>query len=369
MKNNESENFDQQHFNHKDFDKSATANACMEIENNFQLVESINRARRIDGTISAPAMEDIYNQAQRSGMVFAAEWALGEVNMACLADYFNHEVEATPVPNVILDSLQTAIVNGNTLKLTSQLSRVDYVSTNKVIEALGGTWNKKQACHVFKDKDAEEVIANFLETGKLDQALRPPKSGYFPTPRMLAENLVASANITAESIVLEPEGGTGNIASVIAEVVPKNQITCYEIQPQHCDTLRKLGFIAHQADFLSVEPVRLYTAVIMNPPFEKQADIDHVLHAYKFLKPGGTLSAIMSYGTVFRSNSKTVSFRRFLEQHDAEIVEIDPGAFKESGTMVKTIQISLRVPIVAAASHQIKVEPKQVKEQFSLEFA
>lgn len=75
-----------------------------------------------------------------------------------------------------------------------------------------------------------------------------------------------------------------------------------------------------------------------------QADIDYVLHAYKFLKPGGRLVSIMSSSVTFRENRKTVEFRELLNAcgtfgHNPE------GSFKESGTMVNTIIVVMNKPL------------------------
>ncbi len=75
-----------------------------------------------------------------------------------------------------------------------------------------------------------------------------------------------------------------------------------------------------------------------------QADIDHVLHAYKFLKPGGRLVSIMASGVIFRENRKTVEFRKLLNA--CGTFEHNPvGSFKESGTMVNTVIIVMDKPL------------------------
>ena len=74
----------------------------------------------------------------------------------------------------------------------------------------------------------------------------------------------------------------------------------------------------------------------MNPPFSRQADIHHVNHAIKFLKPGGVLVSVMSAGVTFRTNRLTDDFRRMVIAHNGQIGALPAGAFKESGTMVNT---------------------------------
>jgi type I restriction-modification system DNA methylase subunit len=78
----------------------------------------------------------------------------------------------------------------------------------------------------------------------------------------------------------------------------------------------------------------------MNPPFAKQADIAHVTHAAKFLKPGGRLVSVMSASVTFRTDAKTEAFRGFINSKGAAHEKLAGGAFKESGTMVNAVIVS-----------------------------
>lgn len=51
----------------------------------------------------------------------------------------------------------------------------------------------------------------------------------------------------------------------------------------------------------------------MNPPFADSQDIEHITHAFKFLKTGGVLVAIACEGPFFRQDKKSTFFREFLE--------------------------------------------------------
>ena len=88
------------------------------------------------------------------------------------------------------------------------------------------------------------------------------------------------------------------------------------------------------ADFLELKPELAYEfeRVVMNPPFTRQQDIDHIYHAFKFLGKAGVLVSLLSPSPFFRTNKKSVEFRAWLEKHKAEIVDVPAGAFKESGT-------------------------------------
>lgn len=75
----------------------------------------------------------------------------------------------------------------------------------------------------------------------------------------------------------------------------------------------------------------------MNPPFSRQADIKHVSHALKFLKPNGRLVSVMASSMTFRSNKLTTEFRELIDLRNGWIEKLPEGAFKSSGTMVNTV--------------------------------
>ena len=92
-------------------------------------------------------------------------------------------------------------------------------------------------------------------------------------------------------------------------------------------------------DFLRVQPAANYDRVVMNPPFDRERDIDHVMHALKFLKPDGCLIAIMSAGTEFRETRKSVAFRELMDKMGAKWRDLPPGSFASVGTNCNTIML------------------------------
>src|SRR3546814_3629081 len=66
-------------------------------------------------------------------------------------------------------------------------------------------------------------------------------------------------------------------------------------------------------------PVFSVDAVVMNPPFEKGQDVAHVLHAWRSLKTGGTLVAIMGAGVTFRQGKPYAPFRDWLRSEEANV--------------------------------------------------
>ena len=245
---------------------------------------------------------------------------------------------AKQIDEKTLAILSRVTVTGDTIFLTcGQLDRKQYQSINEVLENMGGKWNRKAKGHVF-DGDPNEPLEQVLLTGEIT----PPQNyGYFPTPPELAKHLIDLAWITPGMTVLEPSAGQGGIADHIPKDCP---LDCIELLPNNAAVLESKGYRVHQGCFLDVEAKGLYNRVVMNPPFARQIDIDHVLHAWDCVAPGGRLVSIMASSVAFRENKKTVDFRDLLNKHGR--LETNPvGSFKSSGTMVNTVTVIMDKPL------------------------
>lgn len=240
-------------------------------------------------------------------------------------------MRVSPDVIAVLDNCTT---DGPALTLPGQLDRKDYVAVNKVIEEAGGKWNRKARAHLF-DGDAGEVIDQVILAGEVTAAHKV--LGYFSTPPAVVDRLVELAELDPDMLVLEPSAGTGAIVEAVAPLV--SAVVACEIDPGRAATLRRQGITCfHEGDFLAVAPGALrYDRVVMNPPFAKQADIDHVLHALGFLKPGGLLVSVMSAGVTFRQNHKADDFRQLVKDRRGFFEDLPADAFKVSGTGVGTV--------------------------------
>lgn len=243
------------------------------------------------------------------------------------------------VDNFTLGVLSTASVDGDTIILNcGQLDRKQYLDVNKVLEAMGGKWNRKAKGHVFSENPSDKLEAIIL-TGEYN---KPADYGYFPTPMDLADKMITLAELSPDMVVLEPSAGRGAIAERVARIVGYDNVHCFELLTDNCEALHEYGFRNVECcDFLSVEVKPLYDRVIMNPPFSKQQDIDHVTHALKCVKPGGGLVSIMASGVTFRQNRKTLDFLSLIE--GSEIIPNPPESFKLSGTLVNTVTVVVDV--------------------------
>ena len=161
--------------------------------------------------------------------------------------------------------------------------------------------------------------------------------GYFPTPRDVVSTMVHYAQIETGHKILEPSAGSGAILDELDEWGPEDlAIVALEINPTLCEILQKKGYDARPTDFFEIYQFAEFDRILMNPPFEKQADIAHVFHAFDHLKPGGRLVSIMSPSPFFRTDKRSLEFQAFIEERGAEVIDLPDGSFKESGTGVST---------------------------------
>lgn len=255
---------------------------------------------------------------------------------------------AIKIAESVLAVLSAATFDGPRLMLPGQLDRADYVAVNKVLEANGGKWNRAAKAHVFPGESAEEAVEQAIATGEFRRVKQD--LGQFDTPASLADRVVEMAQIKPIMSVFEPSCGIGNLIAAIVEkganviaiefdgnraAVAKGRFAhLYHADVENPD--QPVVAIAHD-EFMSCTPTVFHDRVVMNPPFAPgQADIDHVMHATRFLKPDGRLVSVMSAGIMFRSNAKTIAFRDFVDSRGGSIDRLPEGSFEASGTGVNT---------------------------------
>ena len=140
--------------------------------------------------------------------------------------------------------------------------------------------------------------------------------GFFETPEAVAYQAFEHlGSFSSGASVLEPSAGRGALARIARE--KGASVTCVEIQHGNCAELRQQGFDVREGDFLQmgVEMLGQFDLIVMNPPFDRGRDCDHVRHALQFLKPGGALVSVMSARTEYAEDRRTASFRTHLEKN------------------------------------------------------
>jgi len=246
--------------------------------------------------------------------------------------------------------LRQSKTDDNKLYLPGTLDRKMYLEIDAALKAAGGKWNTKAKVHLF-DGPAGVAVIDMLSTGEYLNAQKDLE--FYETPDEVADYLVRLADIEGHGPlqILEPSAGKGALIRAIRRAKFGNQhtISACEINPQCIPALRELGVFAWIDSWQNVTPTVMYDRVIMNPPFSKNQDIDHVMRAWQFLKPGGILVAIMSTHMMFSETKKNVEFREFLNKHSTIMnptwFVLPEGSFKSSGTMANTCIIKVQKPV------------------------
>ncbi len=228
----------------------------------------------------------------------------------------------------------------------TQLDRKVYQEVAKQLQLIGGKWKGgKVQAFVFEQEPAE-LLAEFCNNGEGRNLKK--EFQFFATPEPLVRRILMMADIKEGHLCLEPSAGDGAILNILRGRVNKRIHYC-EIMNLNRMKIAEIHFPygaeCVQEDFLQLDPAdRLYDRIIMNPPFAKNQDIEHVLHAFECLKPGGRIVAIMSKHWRYSDNKKEVNFRNWLFDMKAEIHDLDGGEFKESGTMIAACIVVIDKP-------------------------
>jgi predicted RNA methylase len=227
------------------------------------------------------------------------------------------------IDNETANVLINSNVEENLLYLPpEQLERNLYLKVNKVLEAIGGKWNRKLKSHVFEE-NPETKLENIILTGEYTNAKQEYQ--FFETPENIALQLIKLADIQENETILEPSAGKGAIAKHI-------KCDCIELNKENRKHLTENGFNLIWDNFLTFD--KKYDVIIANPPFTKQQDIDHVNHMIELANK--KVISVMSNSVLFRTNKKTVEFRNLVESLNGEFMELPEKSFAKSKTNVNT---------------------------------
>jgi SAM-dependent methyltransferase len=149
------------------------------------------------------------------------------------------------------------------------------------------------------------------------------------------------AKIESNHMVLQPSRGKGDIVGAVKDKYPDIHVHAIERNLSLADVLSAKGHAVEFGDCLDHRDQ--YDRVVMNPPFEDGADIVHVQHAYSLLRPGGRLVTVVSERPFFRVDNKSVAFRDWLEELDAEVERLSDDAFTGADAFRET---SVRIRLV-----------------------
>jgi hypothetical protein len=220
----------------------------------------------------------------------------------------------------------------------------DWNSLKEVMETLGARYatggkgrggTRRKGAFTFPDGvDAEETLWLARERGEI---LDPTLVGAFFSPEVVADRVAGKLQFEPAMRIIEPSAGTGSIVKAIRRVSLTAIIECVELLDVHRAELRAMGLSIIGADFLATQPEdhEPFDAAAMNPPFNGGAECHHVLHAARFVRPGGQLVSVVSRGVIFRKDAPYSDLAAWLKTH-GQIEELPDGSFADSGTWIRT---------------------------------
>lgn len=247
--------------------------------------------------------------------------------------------------------LKDCTVHGNVIKLPpGQLDRKLYMDVNKALTGIGGKWNRKHEGFLFPH-DPTKLLSEIA--GGVKRNLKK-EFQFFGTPDKLADKMVAMLRLKPAQkkppfAILEPGIGHASLVKALwregctnlmwyCELDERNRKIIESIEWNGNQTTDDLKFICPNFLDIPAEYNNFFDLVIANPPFNKNKDIDHIKKMYEVTKEGGVICTVSSNHWRTSNNKKETEFREWFEALEAdgfaEIVDLEPGEFKESGTNI-----------------------------------
>lgn len=254
------------------------------------------------------------------------------------------DIKLTPVSFdlvSVLKAAEIAVEGRGYLVRLEQLNRELYQSVDEALKAIGGEFQRALKGHIFHTDPTSMIAFIVRKCGYFN----PKDFGYFPTPDAALDTLMNLADVKHGMKVLEPSAGKGNISERVGLFTKRENITLVEYLPSNVVHLNRFYPNVIEGDFMKMEPTPIFDRVTMNPPFAKEQDIMHVLHAYRFLAPGGRLVAILASGWVTNQSARALAFRDFLSLLETKLIPLPANSFKESGTSVNTVILVINKPL------------------------
>ncbi|MBX9912399.1 MAG: hypothetical protein K2Y25_00735 [Pseudomonadaceae bacterium] len=278
------------------------------------------------------------------------------------------------------------------IKLPWQLESA--YNKRKRLESMGITTPSEFRAALREFAGIQEVMATPDKIKQMERAMIGRANDgldFFPTSEVVVDSMLDAAEIEDGMSVLEPSAGMGHIADAIRDKAGVDP-DVIELSGDRRELLEAKGHHLVGRDFLEMTPrgftfgdvfrapdgtegvlrgsaglgsgrvglddangvrqgyynrdelveVRKqghnsgYDRIVMNPPFSKGRDIEHVQHAYSLLRPGGRVVAIMGEGAFFQSNKAAENFRAWLDDLGATSEKLPEASFMDSSLPVNT---------------------------------
>jgi Methyltransferase small domain len=209
----------------------------------------------------------------------------------------------------------------------SIIDRLKAFGINSKDEAIAAVERLESLCSGNPAPEIDRSIEQAMDLRR--KAIYQKVPDFFPTPKGLIDRMLEIADVQPGQRVLDPSAGAGDICLAV-RASGVSTIDCFEINWDLVQSLALLEFQLLARDFLTATPRPIYDRVVMNPPFSKDAYIDHVRAAYHWLAPGGELIAVLPNGYRDSRIAKRREFTDWLDELRVDCYNNPADAFTKS---------------------------------------
>jgi len=235
--------------------------------------------------------------------------------------------------NTLQESLSKCTIAGNVLHLPKeQLSNYNELRT--ALLKAGAQYKK----NTFVFPNEARPYVDKLMGGEVVNLKK--EFQFFATPKKIADEMAAFAMVGFDPntmTILEPSAGQGALVKACLEHHSDISFDCCELMDINRSVLEKIEQAVYLCDdFMDIPSQTPFDLIIANPPFNKNQDIDHIYKMFDVCKAGGRIVTIASKHWQHSTNKKETAFKQWLNDLNAEVIEVPAGEFAESGTKIAT---------------------------------
>lgn len=111
---------------------------------------------------------------------------------------------------------------------------------------------------------------------------------FYPTPRQFCDKALRLVELPEKGIILDAGAGTGVWGQAYKNIYPKARL--FGIDVRELPKAEKYDFW-ETADFLNTTPLKIASAVVGNPPYNKAEEF--IYHSFEYLQDGGKLVLLL----------------------------------------------------------------------------
>lgn len=151
------------------------------------------------------------------------------------------------------------------------------------------------------------------------------------TTKFVIEQILKHCDLKNGYKILEPSAGSGDLVDGILKHNPNVTVDCIELNKELREELIEIGYTVVGEDFFNFTPTWLvYDYVIACPTYKDNIDVEHIMHMYECVKPGGSVVSLTSPHWTIKNSERQKTFRKWLEDKDYYMVMLHDYSFIEN---------------------------------------